>query len=154
MCVSEVNTSETGTTPWSQADSFSPGRGSGSHPYRTPRTIVTDSAAPLHGRHRSAAPDEPYERRWLALGVIAITVLLVILDATIVNIALPAVSADLGISAATQQWIVTAYTLTFGGFLLHGGRIAALLGPQRTHPVGAGGFSGGPAPRRPGPDEG
>ena len=65
---------------------------------------------------------EPYERRWLALGVIAMTVLLVILDATIVNIALPAVSADLGISPATQQWIVTAYTLTFGGFLLLGGR--------------------------------
>jgi EmrB/QacA subfamily drug resistance transporter len=102
---------------------------------------VTDSAAPLHGRHRSTAPDEPYERRWLALGVIAITVLLVILDATIVNIALPAVSADLGISAATQQWIVTAYTLTFGGFLLLGGRIADFWGRKRTYLVGAGGFA-------------
>ena len=84
---------------------------------------------------------EPYERRWLALGVIAMTVLLVILDATIVNIALPAVSADLGISPATQQWIVTAYTLTFGGLLLLGGRIADFWGRKRTYLVGAGGFA-------------
>ena len=83
---------------------------------------------------------EPYEKRWLALGVIAMTVLLVILDATIVNIALPAVSADLGIDAATQQWIVTAYTLTFGGFLLLGGRIADFWGRKRTYLVGAAGF--------------
>ncbi|MGY1688592.1 MFS transporter [Geodermatophilus sp. SYSU D01105] len=85
--------------------------------------------------------EEPYPRRWLALGVIAMTVLLVILDATIVNIALPAVSADLGITAATQQWIVTAYTLTFGGFLLLGGRIADFWGRKRTYLVGAAGFA-------------
>src|SRR6476469_6069098 len=83
----------------------------------------------------------PYEKRWLALGVIALTVLLVILDATVVNIALPAVSADLGISPATQQWIVTAYTLTFGGFLLLGGRIADFWGRKRTYLVGAAGFA-------------
>ena len=85
--------------------------------------------------------EEPYPRRWLALGVIALTVLLVILDATIVNIALPAVSADLGVTAATQQWIVTAYTLTFGGFLLLGGRIADFWGRKRTYLVGAAGFA-------------
>ena len=85
--------------------------------------------------------EQPYERRWLALGVIAMTVLLVILDATIVNIALPAVTADLGISAASQQWIVTAYTLTFGGFLLLGGRIADYWGRKRTYLVGAAGFA-------------
>jgi EmrB/QacA subfamily drug resistance transporter len=90
-----------------------------------------------------AAPvaDEPYERRWLALAVIAVTVLMVILDATIVNIALPAVSADLAISPASQQWIVTAYTLTFGGFLLLGGRIADFWGRKRTYLVGAAGFA-------------
>jgi MFS family permease len=86
-------------------------------------------------------PGEPYPRRWLALGVIALTVLLVILDATIVNIALPAVSDDLGVSAASQQWIVTAYTLTFGGFLLLGGRIADFWGRKRTYLVGAAGFA-------------
>ncbi|MGY2004583.1 MFS transporter [Blastococcus sp. SYSU DS1024] len=89
----------------------------------------------------TTSADEPYEKRWLALGVIAMTVLLVILDATIVNIALPAVTADLGISAASQQWIVTAYTLTFGGFLLLGGRIADFWGRKRTYLVGAAGFA-------------
>jgi EmrB/QacA subfamily drug resistance transporter len=89
----------------------------------------------------ASAQPEPYEKRWLALAVIAVTVLLVILDATIVNIALPAVSADLDIDAATQQWIVTAYTLTFGGFLLLGGRIADFWGRKRTYLVGAGGFA-------------
>jgi EmrB/QacA subfamily drug resistance transporter len=85
--------------------------------------------------------DEPYARRWLALAVIAVTVLMIILDATIVNIALPSVSTDLHISAATQQWIVTAYTLTFGGFLLLGGRIADFWGRKRTYLVGAVGFA-------------
>ncbi len=85
--------------------------------------------------------DQPYEKRWLALTVISATVLLIILDATVVNIALPAVSADLGIDAATQQWIVTAYTLTFGGFLLLGGRIADFWGRKRTYLVGTAGFA-------------
>jgi EmrB/QacA subfamily drug resistance transporter len=85
--------------------------------------------------------DEPYPRRWLALAVIAVTVLMIILDATIVNIALPSVSKDLNISAASQQWIVTAYTLTFGGFLLLGGRIADFWGRKRTYLVGAAGFA-------------
>ncbi|MCW2701336.1 MAG: pur [Blastococcus sp.] len=102
---------------------------------------MTDPATPSPAHDQAATADEPYERRWLALGVIAITVLLVILDATIVNIALPAVSVDLDISAATQQWIVTAYTLTFGGFLLLGGRIADFWGRKRTYLVGAGGFA-------------
>jgi EmrB/QacA subfamily drug resistance transporter len=101
---------------------------------------VTDTAPTT--TTTGASPDtEPYEKRWLALAVIAVTVLMVILDATIVNIALPAVSADLGVSAANQQWIVTAYTLTFGGFLLLGGRIADFWGRKRTYLVGAVGFA-------------
>jgi len=96
-------------------------------PTRWARPVLTDG--------------EPYPKRWLALAVIAVTVLMIILDATIVNIALPSVSADLGISAATQQWIVTAYTLTFGGFLLLGGRIADFWGRKRTYMVGAAGFA-------------
>jgi EmrB/QacA subfamily drug resistance transporter len=99
---------------------------------------VTDSAA----AHRATfSDDEPYPQRWLALAVVAVTVLMIILDATIVNIALPSVSKDLDISAATQQWIVTAYTLTFGGFLLLGGRIADFWGRKRTYLVGAAGFA-------------
>jgi EmrB/QacA subfamily drug resistance transporter len=84
---------------------------------------------------------EPYPKRWLALAVIAVTVLMIVLDATIVNIALPAVSTDLDISSANQQWIVTAYTLTFGGLLLLGGRIADFWGRKRTYLVGAVGFA-------------
>ena len=102
---------------------------------------MTDPASPSTRAGAEQPAEAPYERRWLALGVIALTVLLVILDATIVNIALPAVSVDLKISAATQQWIVTAYTLTFGGFLLLGGRIADYWGRKRTYLVGAGGFA-------------
>ena len=97
-----------------------------------PTSAAADPAIPT---------DEPYEKRWLALAVIAATVLLIILDATVVNIALPAVSADLDISPATQQWIVTAYTLTFGGFLLLGGRIADFWGRKRTYLVGTAGFA-------------
>ena len=90
---------------------------------------------------RALSADEPYARRWLALAVIAVTVLMVILDATIVNIAMPAVAADLGIAPSNLQWIVTAYTLTFGGFLLLGGRIADFWGRKRTYLVGAAGFA-------------
>ncbi|MBB3676134.1 MFS transporter [Modestobacter versicolor] len=97
--------------------------------------------APTPAAGQATLGAEPYPKRWLALAVIAVTVLMVILDATIVNIALPAVSADLDISAASQQWIVTAYTLTFGGFLLLGGRIADFWGRKRTYLVGAVGFA-------------
>jgi len=99
---------------------------------------VTDFPA---ARRATLTDDEPYPQRWLALAVVAVTVLMIILDATIVNIALPSVSRDLHISAATQQWIVTAYTLTFGGFLLLGGRIADFWGRKRTYLVGAAGFA-------------
>ncbi|NUR29494.1 MAG: MFS transporter [Catenulispora sp.] len=67
--------------------------------------------------------------------------LMVILDATIVNVALPQAQADLGISDPDRQWVVTAYTLTFGGFLLLGGRIADYWGRKRTFMAGALGFA-------------
>ncbi|WP_067495205.1 MFS transporter [Actinoplanes sp. TFC3] len=82
-----------------------------------------------------------YPRRWAALGVIAISQLMVVLDATIVNIALPSARDDLGITEADQQWVVTAYTLAFGGLLLLGGRIADYWGRKRTFLVGAVGFA-------------
>jgi EmrB/QacA subfamily drug resistance transporter len=94
------------------------------------------------------AVDEPTDlsdgldpRRWLALGVIAIAQLMIILDASIVNIALPSAQADLGISNADRQWVVTAYTLAFGGLLLLGGRIADFMGRKRTFIVGLLGFA-------------
>ncbi|MFJ9416888.1 MFS transporter [Streptomyces sp. NPDC101227] len=86
-----------------------------------------------------AAPPDP--RRWWGLVVIAIAQLMVVLDATIVNIALPSAQHDLGISDANRQWVITAYTLAFGGLLLLGGRIADLVGRKRTFMVGLVGFA-------------
>jgi EmrB/QacA subfamily drug resistance transporter len=103
----------------------------------------TDAA----GRDPAAAsdPSAPDPRRWLALGVIAIAQLMVVLDASIVNIALPSAQRDLGITDANRQWVVTAYTLAFGGLLLLGGRIADYVGRKRTFIIGLIGFAGASA---------
>jgi len=80
-------------------------------------------------------------RRWYALAVIALAQLMVVLDASIVNLALPSAKRDLHISTANQQWMVTAYTLAFGGLLLLGGRIADYAGRKRMFIVGLLGFA-------------
>ncbi|MEW1907820.1 MFS transporter [Kitasatospora sp. NPDC085895] len=80
-------------------------------------------------------------RRWWALAVIAIAQLMIVLDATIVNIALPSAQKDLGISDGNRQWVITAYTLAFGGLLLLGGRIGDLFGRKRTFLIGLLGFA-------------
>src|SRR6202051_5387518 len=72
-----------------------------------------------------------HERRWWILGVLGIAQLMVILDGTIVNIALPTAQHDLHFSNADRQWIVTAYSLAFGSLLLLGGRIGGILGRKR-----------------------
>jgi EmrB/QacA subfamily drug resistance transporter len=79
-------------------------------------------------------------RRWLALGVIAVAQLMVVLDASIVNIALPSAQHALHISNANRQWVVTAYALAFGGLLLLGGRIADFIGRKRAFVIGLVGF--------------
>jgi EmrB/QacA subfamily drug resistance transporter len=81
------------------------------------------------------------DRRWLALAVIGVAQLMIILDASIVNIALPHAQKALHISDASRQWALTAYTLTFGGLLLLGGRIADYLGRKRTFLIGLFGFA-------------
>jgi len=83
----------------------------------------------------------PDPKRWRALFVIAMAQLMVILDASIVNIALPSAQADLGITDSDRQWVVTAYTLAFGGLLLLGGRIADYWGRKRTFMLGLLGFA-------------
>jgi EmrB/QacA subfamily drug resistance transporter len=91
-----------------------------------------------------APPDSPPaagSRRWLALAVIAVAQLLIVLDATIVNIALPTAQAELHISDADRQWMITAYTLAFGGLLLLGGRIADYTGRKRAFIIGLLGFA-------------
>jgi len=80
-------------------------------------------------------------KRWKALVVIAIAQLMVVLDASIVNIALPSLQRDLGITDGNRQWVVTSYTLAFGGLLLLGGRIADYAGRKRAFLVGLVGFA-------------
>ncbi|MFF0017691.1 MFS transporter [Streptomyces sp. NPDC005374] len=88
---------------------------------------------------QSAEQTDP--RRWWGLVVIALAQLMVVLDATIVNIALPSAQRDLGMSDGNRQWVITAYTLAFGGLLLLGGRIADLVGRKRTFVIGLVGFA-------------
>src|SRR5919206_641799 len=66
--------------------------------------------------------------RWLALYVLCLGSLMIVLDTTIVNVALPSIRADLHFSSTSLAWVVNAYLLTFGGFLLLGGRLGDLLG--------------------------
>ncbi|MCU1589952.1 MAG: Drug resistance transporter EmrB/QacA subfamily [Frankiales bacterium] len=81
------------------------------------------------------------DRRWLALAVIGVAQLMIVLDASIVNIALPHAQAALHISDANRQWALTSYTLTFGGLLLLGGRVADYMGRKRTFLTGLLGFA-------------
>ncbi|MGW5328943.1 DHA2 family efflux MFS transporter permease subunit [Streptomyces sp. NPDC004014] len=79
--------------------------------------------------------------RWWGLVVIALAQLMVVLDATIVNIALPSAQRELHMSDGDRQWVITAYTLAFGGLLLLGGRIADLVGRKHTFVIGLVGFA-------------
>ncbi len=74
--------------------------------------------------------------RWLALYVLCLGDLMIVLDATIVNVALPTIRDDLGFSQASLAWVVNAYLLTFGGFLLLGGRLGDLFGARRLFLIG------------------
>ena len=95
---------------------------------------------------RTGAPTAPSEapssKRWWILATIGIAQLMVVLDATIVNIALPSAQADLGFTDGNRQWIVTAYSLAFASLLLLGGRIADLFGRRTAFLVGIVGFAG------------
>jgi EmrB/QacA subfamily drug resistance transporter len=80
-------------------------------------------------------------RRWLILVTVGLAQLMVVLDATIVNIALPSAQQDLGFTTADRQWVVTAYALAFGSLLLVGGRLGDLIGRKTTFLIGAAGFA-------------
>src|SRR5215471_114568 len=86
-------------------------------------------------------PGAQHRRRWWVLGVIAIAQLMVVLDATIVNIALPSAQHALGFSNGGRQWVVTAYSLAFGSLLLFGGRLADLVGRKNVFLAGVVGFA-------------
>ena len=102
--------------------------------------VPSDPAGPAPGRHR-----------WLVLAVVGVAQLMVVLDATIVNIALPSAQRALGFTTTDRQWVITAYALAFGGLLIVGGRLSDLLGRKRTFVAGLAGFAvasalGGAAP--------
>ncbi|MCU1557507.1 MAG: Puromycin resistance protein pur8 [Microbacteriaceae bacterium] len=84
-------------------------------------------------------------RRWWTLTTVALAQLMVVLDSTVVNIALPSAQTDLGFSNGERQWIVTAYSLAFGSLLLLGGRLSDLIGRKRTFIIGLIGFAGASA---------
>src|SRR6188472_3099755 len=89
----------------------------------------------------STSTDAGSRHRWLILAIVGIAQLMVVLDATIVNIALPSAQESLGFSDESRQWIVTAYALAFGSLLLLGGRLGDLFGRKRVFVVGLAGFA-------------
>ncbi len=78
----------------------------------------------------------PSDRRWIALAILVAAQFMVVLDVAIVNVALPSIKTDLHFTQASLQWVITAYALVFGGFLLLGGRMADLLGRRRLFVAG------------------
>jgi EmrB/QacA subfamily drug resistance transporter len=90
----------------------------------------------------STRSDGPSSRRWLALALLGAAFFMVVLDSTIVYVALPSIDEDLGFSDAGLQWVMSAYLLSFGGLLLLGGRAADLLGRRRMFMVGVSVFVG------------
>src|ERR1700744_1141262 len=90
---------------------------------------------------RGAATAQPPRRLGLALAVIATAQLMIVLDSSIVNVALPHIQNALGFSDSSLEWVVNAYTLAFGGLLLLGGRSGDLLGGRRVFLFGIGLFT-------------
>src|ERR671922_1491258 len=80
--------------------------------------------------------------RWMALYVLCLASLMIVLDVTIVGVALPSIKEDLGFSDTSLAWVVNAYLLTFGGFLLLGGRLGDLFGHRRLFLAGSALFTG------------
>jgi len=88
-------------------------------------TLITELSATSHGH-----------RRWLALLVLCLSVLMIVLDSTVMNVALPSIQRDLAATDRTLVWIVNAYLLTFGGTLLLGGRLGDAFGRRRVFTIG------------------
>ena len=94
----------------------------------TSETLGTPATSPLPGR-------------WRALGLLAVANLMLILDVTVVAVALPQLGADLGMSRDALTWVMSGYTLAFGGLMLTGGRLADLFSPRRIVLTGLGLFT-------------
>jgi EmrB/QacA subfamily drug resistance transporter len=99
----------------------------------------TEVPLPRNGSDLEITP--PPRRRWAVLAVIGVAQLMVVLDITIVNIALPSAQDELGFDVASRQWVITGYSLAFGSLLLLGGRLSDLVGVRRTLVIGLLGFA-------------
>ncbi|MFB2599221.1 MFS transporter [Herbiconiux sp. P17] len=106
---------------------------------------MTDPSNPAPTMEGTPGAPSRSRRRWLALGVLALAQFLVVLDASIVNIALPSLGAQLALDTAALSWVITAYVLPFGGLLLLGGRLADRYGHRRLFLIGSAGFVGASA---------
>jgi EmrB/QacA subfamily drug resistance transporter len=104
----------------------------------TPRTRMSTEPMPADRGEASSARIVP---GWVVLALVCLGQFMVVLDISIVNVALPSIQADLRFTASGLQWVVNAYTLTFAGFLLLGGRAADLFGRRRMFLVGLGMFT-------------
>ena len=104
----------------------------------TPPIPEQEPTAVAHPVRRQGAR---HEHRWIVLAILALSQLMVVLDATIVNIALPTAQKALGFDSDQRQWVVTAYSLAFGGLLLLGGRLSDLFGRKVTYIAGLVGFA-------------
>ena len=105
---------------------------------------MSTSTQPPAPQERVAVPafeDPHHARRWLILAVILVAQIMILLDTTIVNVALPSAQADLGFSDSARQWVLTAYVLAFGSLLPLGGRLSDVFGRKRTFLVGLVGFA-------------
>jgi EmrB/QacA subfamily drug resistance transporter len=105
-----------------------------------PDTMTAGAPAAAGGSPLAGGSANP-NLRWWVLAVVGLAQLMVVLDATIVNIALPSAQHALGFSNADRQWVVTAYSLAFGGLLLLGGRLSDLVGRRRMLIIGLAGFA-------------
>src|SRR3954469_3177461 len=110
----------------------------GRRPMRNP-----DDEEPTMTATTEQTPAATTERnRWLALYVLCAGMLMIVLDATIVNVALPSIQEDLGFSQSNLAWVVNAYLIAFGGLLLLAGRIGDLIGQRRIFLFGLATFTG------------
>ena len=102
--------------------------------------LMSATDIPGNGAHAADAR-EPDRRRWWVLGVVGLAQLMIVLDITVMNIALPSAQRALHFSNADRQWVITAYALTFGSLLLFGGRLGDLFGRKVTFLTGLTGFA-------------
>ena len=104
-------------------------------------TAVEPAAVETAGAETAAAAEAPDSKRWWSLVIIGLSQLMIVLDITVVTIALPSAQRDLHIAPADKQWVMTAYTLAFGGLLLLGGKIVDFVGRKNTLLIGLIGFA-------------